>query len=456
MASVIRAVAGGAIVAASFAAFTVTTRSANCPLVNVNVTAVPAEVCEPTGSNNELRFFDAYSWQAFLAVVHAASATRGEPDPRRPVGTIDKPLVFETYKADWEVFANRGSKTPPPPPIAWDKRPVVTPCGTRRIAPTDLVISSFGELEELAQAGHGPSDVQGPIVTQNGQYVRYSMHYNRVLFDAIVKGKLYLASNLNGVVLPSGSVAVKSAWMILTPGVTSPERYYRRWAWVRDIARPGTCVRKQVALIALHVIQKTPKRPQWVWATFEHVSNVHPGGLAPFALHDGNPANPMPEANPFSLEHLELTPTPFNIRRHRGIHSKTVEANAAHAKALAAAGAVWRHYQLVMTQWPRSIGQPNEPGQPDFTIPGIFGTTGTSYSNPAIETFFQTPITNGCMSCHDVTRPDTDFLWSLRMRAWVNKKDAIGSDRRNLRFKQLEDLLNYGLANRDRGSPRQP
>ena len=439
----------GAIAVASLAAFTTTARSASCPLVDVDVTTVPAEVCEPAGSNNDVQFFDAYSWQAFLAVVHAASATRGEPDPRSPVGRVDKPLVFETYKADWEVFANRRSPTPPPPPIEWAKRPAVTPCGTHAIG-TDLVISSFGELEELAQAGHAPADVQGPIATQNGEYVRYSMSYNRVLFDAIVKGQLYLASNLNGVVLPEGSVAIKSAWMILTPGVKSPERFYRRWAWVRDIAAPGKCVRKPVALIALHVIQKTPKRPQWVWATFEHVSNVHPGGVAPHALHDGNLANPMPGKNPLPLNPLDLSPTPFNIRRQRGIHSKTAEANAAYAKTLTARRAVWRNYRLIMTQWPRSIGQPKEPGTPEFTIPGIFGTTGTSYSNPAIETFFQTPITNGCMSCHDLTRPDTDFLWSLRVRAWMNPKEAVDLDRRNLRFKQLQDLLNFGLANRDR------
>ena len=67
----------------------------------------------------------------------------------------------------------------------------------------------------------------------------------------------------------------------------------------------------------------------------------------------------------------------------------------------------------------------------------------------SLETFFQKPITNGCMSCHNVTRPDTDFLWSLRMRAWSDPTDRGARERRDLRLQQLEDLLKRGLDAKD-------
>jgi hypothetical protein len=230
--------------------------------------------------------------------------------------------------------------------------------------------------------------------------------------------------------------------MMVNDALPQPERYYRRHAQVRTIDG-NRCERRQVALIGLHIIQKTPKRRQWVWATFEHADNAPPPyGPRPFALHNGNELQQMPRRNPLDISMLPPDPDPFNIERQLPIHPQTLEANRAYAQVLTGLGAVWRNYQLVMTQWPRSANQPREDGTPRNTIPGTADTRYTSYANTAIETYFQEPITSGCMNCHDTVRRGTgEFLWSLPMHAWRPPDDTnlSGNYRRLLR--NLADLL---------------
>ena len=87
------------------------------------------------------------------------------------------------------------------------------------------------------------------------------------------------------------------------------------------------------------------------------------------------------------------------------------------------AGTVWRHYQLVITQWPTEPGQflvqnnggvyPQDSGQP-FPVNGAVNTV--------METYFQSPADaagaggNSCMSCH-YGADRSDFSWVLQGRA---------------------------------------
>jgi hypothetical protein len=428
-----------------------------CPTAVVDAKEVLTEVCEEIGSLNPFPFFSEFSWQSFLAMVRPAGA-RGQPDLSLAMGTIDRPLVFETYKAHWEVLAPRSSPTEPGPPPDWPIKATSTPCGDgSAFDPNDLVIASFGELEDLAQAGHGPTELLHPIVSQNREYVRYSMGYNETLFKAIVSGKRYLAANLQKVTFPAGSIAVKAAWMVMTKDVPHPERYYRRWAQISrvpsDMAGGPPCERREVALIALHIVQKTPKRPQWVWSTFEHADNVpSTGTTGPYALNNGNPLTAMPMAStPLTLANLTANPAPFNIFRQVKLHNDAIAVNSRYAKALRDRGVVWSNYRLVMTQWPRDAGQPDRDGKPEHTIPGTSGTSDTSIANPAIETFFQRPVSNGCMSCHDIVRPGAGFVWSLRMHAWVAPTDTHSRTEREKQLKELDQLLQRGQReSRDR------
>lgn len=70
-------------------------------------TLVPDDACVPTtvpGNGNPIAYFDDYSWKAFIALVWPAlNGQRGTPDPSQPLGAAGAPLVFETFKADWET-----------------------------------------------------------------------------------------------------------------------------------------------------------------------------------------------------------------------------------------------------------------------------------------------------------------------------------------------------------------
>ena len=84
-----------------------------------------------------------------------------------------------------------------------------------------VVLASKNGIDDIGQAGIG--ELLGPLVVQNGRYVRYQTLYNRVEFDEIVRHKFYLRSNLPLVPSPrpdapvfqfaNGSIAIKAAWL---------------------------------------------------------------------------------------------------------------------------------------------------------------------------------------------------------------------------------------------------
>jgi hypothetical protein len=374
------------------------------PVPAISPAAVPADVCIPAGFKDlTVDFFDDYSWQAFLALI--APATNGR--------------VFENYKALWEVFHDDGS--------APSSGAQFNACSAKT-KPGDVVLASFSGFGDIGQAGDGA--LLGPLVAQNGRYVRYLEAYNEIAYDHIVKNQWYLRDHLPVVPVPrpdippvqfpNGSIAVKSAWVAMQG--FSPEqqkRFYTRIATVKDPAT-GQCRSETVGLVGLHIIQKTPSRPQWIWSSFEQVDSVppaEPGSTGRFTFHDGAPG-PMPTTNPLNLIPLAPEPVkPFNVARTEKlpIHPQTAATNKAYRKLLA--GTVWSNYQLVVTQWPLAPGDQSIPvsakqaGDIFETFPGE-GATST-FANMSMETFNQSRPAQGCMNCHNRARLPADFMWSV-------------------------------------------
>jgi hypothetical protein len=406
----------------------------------INVKAVPVDViC------NDAAVFSDYSWRAFLALTRRANPSkRGEFEAAATVSNAAAPRVFETFKAHWELF-----RAVPDP---WPTISKASPCANLKVRPGDLVLASFNKLDDLMQLA-GPS-VSGPLVAQNRTYVRYGVGYNRTAYEAIVRNQWHLTKGLGAYgskpVMPNGSIVTKSAWMIVTASTTRRQKYYRRQAWVRRVAAgSNTCEEAEVALIALHVVQKTAMSPQWIWTTFEHVDNVpmragEPQRSKPFALHDDDlPAVEMPPDNPLRNQPLIPNPPAMNVVSNLPLSSQTLAANAAYRAALSASGAIWQHYQLVMTQWPKDLGQPGQRGDPSLSIPGGKSAF-TAYANPALETYFQTPIENGCMSCHNSVRDLSDFLWSPVLLARDEGADESSRSKRDDAMRALLQRLKSG------------
>jgi hypothetical protein len=305
----------------------------------INSPQVPSDVCIPDGfSGNAIQFFDDFSWRSFIAMVWPAQqGQRGVPDTAQTVGGPG-PRVFETYKSAWEIFHRDGS-TPAP----WDTYDDAqfNACG-QAVQFGDLVIASFSKFADIGQADFGT--LVGPLVAQNMTYTRYLTTFNQTEFDQISGNKWYLRANLgsasNPLVFQNGAIDVKSAWIDMT-GIGHPERYYTRTAWLMDPAT-GLCSQKRMELAGIHIVVKTPSRPQWIWASFEHIDNIpQPGAQAPFAFHDGT-NTPMPPDNPIDFPPPEVPPLKFNVQRLKpifppttGVAGSTQQTNAAYRQALA-------------------------------------------------------------------------------------------------------------------------
>ncbi|MDB5310233.1 MAG: hypothetical protein JWO38_4435 [Gemmataceae bacterium] len=413
---------------------------------------IPPDVSIPgTFMGNPIAFFDDYSWRAFIAVVWPGLKNqRGQPDTAAGV-TVGSPgpRVFETYKALWEVFHNDGSA-----PAGWNafEPKQYNPCGVDT-GWGDLTLGSFSKFGDLGQAGFGT--LVGPLVAQpaaDPTYVRFMTAYNQGAFDFIMNPTgamppkpLYLRANLvaaNPVTFPNGSLDIKAAWMDMSHAA-HPERYYTRKAFVLDPAT-GRTSDLTVGLVGLHIVQKTPSRPQWIWTTFEQVDTVPPaapGAPGTFAFNDGTPA-PMPAKNPFPLNPLkEPPPPPFNVTRVKPIHDSTVQTNQAYQAALK--GTIWANYQLVMTQWPLVPKMPNLPGTPDQTFPGFPAGKNdvTAFANTTMETFDQGNVRTGCMNCHNLTKNQSDFIWSLQDHTFPPNVPNLSLMSRDKTYQGLKKLL---------------
>lgn len=418
---------------------------------------LPSDVCIPSDfSGNPLKFFNDFSWRTFIALVWPAQhGQRGVPDVNKEIFPVSEPLVFETYKADWEIFQPSSDGTSPPPaPSPWNSYAGSKPCSifvkVPIFGPTidqqssipriglmsivdaplnigfgDLVLGSFSKFSHLTQAGFG--NLVGPLPAQNGTYTLYQTGFNKVGFDQILGQQLYLRSNLptTNTIFQNGAINIKAAWIDMTH-VANPERYYTRKAWVLNpfSTSTPTCTEITVGLVGLHIVMKTPSRPQWIWSTFEQIDNVPPSysGI-PFTYNNGD-GTPMPASNP-NLFPLSSKPVIFNVQRLKPTRFSTDSTNYKYQTALENLNSPWQFYRLVMTQWPtvpmQPPAQPIPPsvtGQPANTIPGTQLAADSAFANVTMETFFQNDVRTGCMACHDLTRNETDFNWTLQLNAW--------------------------------------
>jgi hypothetical protein len=423
-------------------------------------TLVPDDVCIPASfGGNPIAYFDDYSWRAFIALAWSAlKGERGAPDPNQPITATGQPLVFETYKADWETFQPNGTAPSAFNSYAsfWTSNPSQSPCPSAK--PGDFLLAPIAKFGNVGLAGVG--DLAAVLIAQNGTFVRYLASYNQVEFNQILQNQYYLAANLPqnkspvgpNIIFQNGSIDLKSSWIDMT-NIPNPGRYYTRLAWLVDPIS-GQCSKTptSVGLVGLHIVQKTASRPQWIWSTFEQIDNVPPPTYVPptpparptetFAFNDGT-STPMPGSPPTDFiwanaRNATTPPSPVNIQRLKPINTSTAATNITWRSALKAANSVWQFYQLTMTQWPVPGNAPANPGTPGFSFPGTDATS--AFANTSLETWDQTKIRTGCMNCHNFIQ-NNDFLWSLEMNAFSPPQISLAPSPQPASVRQLRSLL---------------
>jgi hypothetical protein len=394
---------------------------------------LPAEPdFEEVGDGEQDRpFFNDFAWREFIALSWpAADTARGEPDLKKKFGDLAGPVVWESWKAVEDLYPPDPLQNPPTP---WDTREAVV-CARRRgkdgkdeyyslhdLLPPEKagkarVLPRLSKLEGVQQGGF--VDDEFALVAQNKTFVRYEIRINQAEYDYARDHKVYLLKTLvdqNGPLeFPEGSVTVKAAWRELPDDEQVCRHFYHVPATVVDWKNDGTPVLadRVMGLVGLHIAHKTPKRKNWIWATFEHVDNAEhsPGGISPpsFCSSDqgttfDTPGTNVPPPTVAEGKPLPKQPTPVEVARKTPVHPITDRINDAYRNHPQVKDTVWRNYRLVATQWPARPG--DGPAAQRFPKNEV--------ANVTMETYHQT---SGCLNCH-AGAGDVKFVFYPELRA---------------------------------------
>ena len=257
------------------------------------------------------------------------------PDTSQKFGAGDGLLVWESFRSKVEIFNLTPQSVPPgytptgpdygyntaTPSYLYRAREI--PACPGQSAPAT---PSWVNLDETTQIGLDQM-FQGGLQAQSGdnnsapQLIRFAVKANHVQYGYVAQNKFFLPGNKtvpanNNVkaftarppVAPQapfisflpGTVEVKSAWRPLTR-FDNPSHF--RLQTVRFYENKGTnktpCYfEEQWGLIALHIIQKTPTAPAFIYATFEQGENIRQPDATLVEDIDGNVVNPIPGAGP--------------------------------------------------------------------------------------------------------------------------------------------------------------
>jgi hypothetical protein len=215
-----------------------------------------------------------FAWLEFIALNAPVGDVRGEPD-----GSFADSGFDPTATLVWETFHHRSEQFPfgdgvPVPPQPWNDPPkyVYQIEGTEYITP----FSNYNNLDETTQIGQNAIFFPGMHDDPAAQ-ILFEAKVNQVESDYVASfydddGILVEAITLP-ITLPDNTLEVKAAWVSLD---AIPEDEHYRYHTSEVIIYEGTdenpvATVETRALLGLHIIQKTPNYPAFIFATFEHV-----------------------------------------------------------------------------------------------------------------------------------------------------------------------------------------
>ncbi len=292
----------------------------------------------------------AFAWQEFIALNWPAGPQEGKPNQREAPSSTCRfsdpgctgPTVWQTFRGKVEIFP--GSGNPPGYPgvvpsdlsFGYDALPQYNyaltgqACDVSQAAePTPWI--NLDETDQITLDSMYAGVVSAGSSPGNSapQLIRFLAKANRMEYvymarnssptdptnqwwSAIPSGvvqatKAYLKANMASP--PSGSsqyvsqldgtIEIKSAWRPLNPTEAASGRFHMQR--VRFYEHPpsspaGTyCYRNATwGLVALHIIQKTPSAPYFIYATFEQADNLLTADGKPVEDADGNVLQPAP------------------------------------------------------------------------------------------------------------------------------------------------------------------
>ena len=389
--------------------------------------------------------FNNFSWQQFIALNWPASLkSPGTPEPNATPADFGKPgemapVVWETYKESSEVFQKNAEK-----PTPWNALRELPEFFERYHAEAVLKeisrigIKGLGAVSKidphpiLNLSEFGEAFTGGAWLTAQPKFgsriTLFEKRMNRDEFEYIYQNQLYDANQqqtFEGIILPDGSqkfwnygkigaIELKAAWIELDDETLWP-LFKTSKAWVSYPKEAGGVTKPKlvtVGLVGLHIIHKTQKAQQFVWATFEHrhnapsVADIAKGELEKWYTYydlDCDDADCPPNKMPTTTG-PDKTPydRPIQVVRTQPISSTTVNDIAALNDRVwdtigeANPDSVFLNYQLVNVLWPNV----NSPIQRGAVVPLPSGSPqppNQRVANTTMETYHQNL---SCLDCH--------------------------------------------------------
>jgi hypothetical protein len=364
--------------------------------------------------------FHQWAWQTFLYLTQEAGGR-----PR-----------FLSYPTDGDLFpANPEQK---PPTLAALRSQAARPLLRLKVrAAKPRVGGKVENPNSIAQAGSG-----GVLVAPDGNPLFYSVHFDDTFYDFVESNSYYdyatFITNNPNVTFPPGATELKASWKIVP--ANSRLAAYTTQAQVPTLYQTnngpitaGPPMRQvTVALVGLHVVGVVANHPEFIWATFEQVSNAPnlPAGVAPtsstpvsssnFTFYAANtPANDcnqQPAAYTLNPQTQSLSPVTQVFRQFEdgsGVADNTLAIdtlNVSVHKQLASTD-VWNNYDLIGGVWllPGALN-------PGLSPSGSMLHGSPQLANSTMETFVQVPFTNStppftvftsCLGCHTTASTST-------------------------------------------------
>jgi hypothetical protein len=381
------------------------------------------------------REFDILSWQAFLALNFPVTSD-SDPVAGTPITSKTGQPRWNFWRSSQSIFLPNGEK-----PAPWD-------------APAAAALqrsSNFTFLKTKAawRQTAAPEDnfqaFSGPLVDQNGKWVRYEALVDHEEFNYIVNNELYSIDGQiafsrrdaqNYVDFPAnqghvkhGAIEIKLSWKEMSAN-DDEKRFYTQRVKVKIAGPPGPDGKPQFrqiksGLVGMHISMRTSSSPEWIWATFEQIDNVrsnpleHGGGMshpsftnpatpnAPVNLLPAKNAAPAPSGSQnFTTWFESLTTTPVQVSRvnvptqpglndlDAQIGEEVKQLNQQVQALLAKENSVFQYYELIGTQWPVHKNAPAVTGGNDTAPESIAHKTPGDMLpvflvNTTMETYFQ-------------------------------------------------------------------
>jgi len=385
--------------------------------------------------------FDILSWQAFLALNWPQQSY--EVPQSNLNATVGEPL-WAYWVPKEKIFLPNGA----PPLFPWNPAPQLKEDETNGIPLT----TTKAAWRQEASASDNFQAFSGPLVDQNGKWVRYEAMVNPEEFEYICRNELYSLDGQitlserdiekNGVEMPintgtqkHGAIEIKLAWKQLGAN-DDPSRFYTKKVQVK-LSEPGPPEYRTIiaGLVGMHIAMHTESSPEWIWSTFEQIDNVRQNPLEHGGLSHANFMNPSLKDTPANelapknggctngancqTWYESRTTTPVQVERVQvplqpglnpigdKIGEAVKELNTQVQALLHSKGSVFQYYELIGTQWPVhkyapafAGGQGSAPESITNKTPGDM--VPVFLVNTTMETYFQKGTQNaGCLEQDD-------------------------------------------------------